>query len=399
MRRILPQNVPHINEGLDHYARLLSQTSTVGPATTASHLRMVWEMRDEQEDAAFGSASAHHRDADPRRQLSRPSSAASRSWAVRIAEALLLVVVVAVAVVLLARWRGWVVGPLAFTVALVPWWVLVAALATMALAILRRWAAAGVGILVVLVGATTLIPVFTSTSVEGEPGGVVTVMSINLTKGAADTEAVLSLVESRNVDILAVQEITPGALRKLQEGGIAKQFPHSFVRTGPGVRGTALWSRTPLSNQRELEGFRFVQLKASSTVAGTKLTVLSAHPVPPSARLSGAWRIEQEQLLAAASAIDGPALLVGDLNATSDHPALRELGRRGWRESRDQAGAGPVLTFPTVSLPFPVAALDRSYVSQLDWLAINVEAIDIPGADHRALVVNYQAPQGVAVAQ
>ena len=319
-------------------------------------------------------------------------AARRRSAASRVVEALLLAVLVGVAVVLLARWRGWVIGPLAFTVALVPWWVLVAAAATTVLVFLRRWAAAGVGILVVLVGATTLVPVFTSTSVEGEPGGAVTVMSINLTKGAADTDVVLSLIESRDVDILAVQEITPAALRRLEEGGIAKRLPHSFVGTGAGVRGTALWSRTPLSNERELEGFRFVQLEASSRIAGTNVTVLSAHPRPPSARLSGPWRDEQQRLLAVATSIAGPALLVGDLNATSDHPALRELERRGWRESRDQAGAGPVLTFPTESLPFPVAALDRSYVSQLDWVATDVQAIDVPRADHRALLVTYRVP-------
>lgn len=297
-----------------------------------------------------------------------------------------------VSVVLVARFAGWTRGPLAFLVALVPWWTLAAGVATVALLILRRWTLALVGMIVAAVGLATLQPLLVAQTAPVGAADAVTVMSVNMTKGAADAESIVALAREREVDVLAVQEITPQGEDLLRSAGVDEVLPRSFVVAEPGALGTGLWSRTPLSSQRQLDGFVFRQLVAVTRIAGELVTVVSAHPRPPSSRLSGRWRDEQQRLLAEVSTIQGPALLVGDLNATSDHPELRELQRRGWQESRDQAGAGPVFTYPTVTLPFPIAALDRAYVKGLGWVASMVEALDVPGADHRAIVVTYRTP-------
>jgi endonuclease/exonuclease/phosphatase (EEP) superfamily protein YafD len=220
-------------------------------------------------------------------------------------------------------------------------------------------------------------------------GDDVVVISVNVTKGAADVDRVVALVREQDVDLLAVQEVTPSARDALREAGLDDVLPHAFVVPQPSAEGTGVWSRTPLTDERALAGFRFEQVVATTQIDGQRLTVMSVHARPPSSRLSGPWRDEQVRLAELVIAQGGPTLVVGDMNATHDHPEQRRIQSAGFAEARDQAGAGLVLTYPTVTLPVPVAGLERSLIRDLPWVATSVESFDVAGADHLAMVVRY----------
>jgi endonuclease/exonuclease/phosphatase (EEP) superfamily protein YafD len=124
-------------------------------------------------------------------------------------------------------------------------------------------------------------------------------------------------------------------------------------------------------------------------IADRSVTVVAVHPSAPGPLLSGRWRAEQRRLAERASLIRDGAVLLGDFNATSDHPEVRRLQREGFAEARDQAGGGLQFTFPVARGPFPVAGLDRSMVRDVPWVATRATALNVSGGDHRAFVVEY----------
>ncbi len=82
-----------------------------------------------------------------------------------------------------------------------------------------------------------------------------------------------------------------------------------------------------------------------------------------------------------------------DFNSTLDEPAFREVLGRGWHDAADVLGKGLVATWPTDRPGPPLFAIDhvlgdgRVAFSELD-------AHDVPGSDHRALVVTATPADG-----
>src|SRR5262245_31193344 len=124
---------------------------------------------------------------------------------------------------LLGLERGWpAVQIVAFTpyaalASLVP---LIIALAT------RRWWAAALAGAACLALVACLVP-RTSGSPAPSSGVELRVMSTNMLKGAADATVIVDLVRVHRVDVLAVQELTPDAERRLDAAGLSTLLPHS----------------------------------------------------------------------------------------------------------------------------------------------------------------------------
>lgn len=285
-------------------------------------------------------------------------------------------------------------GPLALVVALTPWALAAVAVGLIAAALARSIAlAAAAAPLGVSIGIA-IAPMWSSDSLPDAPHAL-TVASVSMTFGRADADAVVALVHDHDVDLLAVQELTPEAADALAAAGLDDVLPHSAAFPEPGFIGTGLWSSEPLSGVAAVEGFvsRTVRAQVES---GGGLTVVAAHPAAPGALTHEAWSADTAALVDLADAIDGPALVVGDLNLTPDHRAFRDLVDAGYAHARDQAGAGLKPTFPEGRAPFPLVAIDHVLVRDTLFAADSVHTIAIPGADHRALIVTYAYAPGDA---
>ena len=115
---------------------------------------------------------------------------------------------------------------------------------------LRRWWAAGMGLLVVLFGATTLVPLFTAAAVDGAQGDTVTVMGHPMTVSGFNAGG-SSLVSS--VTFLSIQDVqrirggvkTDGAIRLLKVELSIPVFVLDEVLTLGECwgRGTVAWNR------------------------------------------------------------------------------------------------------------------------------------------------------------
>jgi len=298
-----------------------------------------------------------------------------RSWLGTAVSGLLVLAALAVTVL---RLLGIERGPAVYAVALTPWFLLVALLGVLIAIPSRARGIAVVGTAVVALQVWWLVPLFTSEA-DGR-GADLVVATSNLKFGEGDAGAVVEMVRDEDVDLLALEELTPQAVRALRAAGLDDLLPYYAVDAQPGVQGTGVWSTSPLTAE-PVEG-----LTSSAWKATTRgVTFVAAHPVAPGVRDPSVWQAEQDRLERVLRRIEGPAVLLGDLNATRDHAAVRAYEALGFVDAPDSAGAGILFTFPQGRTPFPVAAID--HVMARGPVPVSVSTVVIPGADHRALIV------------
>lgn len=117
-------------------------------------------------------------------------------------------------------------------------------------------------------------------------------------------------------------------------------------------------------------------------------TILGAHTFPPVSHFMNRWRSSVAGVVrqCQAGVIEPGLILAGDLNATADHALLRDLG--GCADAGEQAGIGGLATWPTTSrTPLLGATIDHVLVDRQTWTAQAGAVMEVPGTDHRAVVV------------
>jgi len=71
----------------------------------------------------------------------------------------------------------------------------------------------------------------------GAPPTGLRVLTANVLFGRADPEQLLAVIRDRRVDLLALQEITPGGERALDAAGLASLLPYRVSHPEPGSEG------------------------------------------------------------------------------------------------------------------------------------------------------------------
>jgi endonuclease/exonuclease/phosphatase (EEP) superfamily protein YafD len=222
--------------------------------------------------------------------------------------------------------------------------------------------------------------------------GSVRVMTTNMFYGGASARRVVRLAEQNDVALLVLEEVTPEALAGLRRAGVDRLLGHRAGSTRPGTRRTLVFSTSPMGRMRWLEpGFGNGVLDVRLAGLG-RVHLVAAHPRPPKNDVDQ-WLEGQELVREAAQALSGPTLVVGDLNATMDHASLRALAADGFQDAVTQARSGWQPTWPSagqVSVlgvgPPPLFAIDH-VLTRSGPRAVRTRTYDVPGTDHRALVV------------
>ncbi len=293
---------------------------------------------------------------------------------------------------------GWDAGyPLVPAISFTPY-VAVASVLPLAGGILvRSRLAIALALVAVTAFAAVLVPRGLSESAPSTAAGpVLRVASMNLYFGQADTDAVIRLVDARAVDVLAVQELTPEALQRLLDGGIADLLPFQVVRPEPrSAGGGGLFSRFPLTNSASAsastEGL-FQQPGAAIDVPGAgEVTVTSVHAFPPATTPASVrrWAADLAALPPARSGA-GLSLLLGDFNATLDHAALRDVLGTGYADAAARVGMGWTLTWSGDDA-LPGLTIDHVLVPD----AVTVESFGVAtvaGTDHRFVTAVLRLP-------
>ena len=249
---------------------------------------------------------------------------------------------------------------------------------------LRRWAALAVMVVLLVAQGSTIAPLYVGDGDVASGRPRLRVMTVNLFFGTADTAQVVRLVRERKVDVLAVEELSPGAVIGLERAGLLRELPHAVARAAPGAAGTGLWSRLPLTEVAAAPA-GFNVCAADIAVGGGQVRVRAFHPVTP---LPDAARWKRSFTVMRAQTRDDvriATVLLGDFNASVHHRELRRLMGSRWRDAAEADGAGLVRTWtPHNNAP---AVLDLDHVLIDRGMTVGTfDTVPIHGSDHRAVI-------------
>jgi len=220
------------------------------------------------------------------------------------------------------------------------------------------------------------------------PGSrVLRIVSANVLEGQASVPALAALIAAEQPDVLLLQEADAPFRARLAAAGAAAELPHAVE-----AATTALWSRWPL----ERPAAKALEHRAESVAAnvclagGRPVPMLSPHPWPPILPQDVApW----QRLLAAlpgpgpGSPLEG-GIIAGDLNSSLDQAEFRAVLGRGWKDAAASAGRG---LLPTIRSGVWLATIDHVLVPP-DAVVLDYRTANLPGSDHRALIVGLALP-------
>lgn len=228
-------------------------------------------------------------------------------------------------------------------------------------------------------------PWYVGTSVAAGQEEPLRLMTSNVLGDAGDATGLVELAAEEHVDVLAVEELSTGALAEMERAGIAELFPYRAGEAAAGgVAGTMLFAREPITGV-----VRLPTTFGSWSARVGDATIFAVHPVY--ALDTTRWADEHAALLAAADELE-PDLLLGDFNATLDHRPMRRLHDAGYRDAAELAGAGWQPTWPADGsglrglLP-PVIQIDHVLVDD-GWTALDTWTHHLAGSDHLALLAD-----------
>jgi endonuclease/exonuclease/phosphatase (EEP) superfamily protein YafD len=215
------------------------------------------------------------------------------------------------------------------------------------------------------------------------------VLTLNVQGGSADPAAILSRLRRHRVDVLAVQELTPGMVRDLADVGVADLLPFYHLDPRPGSAGVGLWTRWPLIPLPPVPGLAAAAPRVSiDPVGGRPVTLTAVHPLAPVDGQAHQWRRELALVKSVLADVNGPQVVAGDFNATRDHRPFRDLLAAGFLDCADAARSRPWpgFTWPTDRRIPPVMRLDHVLVSRPGAAVLEARIVEVPGTDHRGVL-------------
>jgi endonuclease/exonuclease/phosphatase (EEP) superfamily protein YafD len=195
---------------------------------------------------------------------------------------------------------------------------------------------------------------------------------------------VAKVLERFDADVLTFSEYTPHHARILRAAPVAAAYPHRIEMPAALASGTALWSRHPV---RPGDPPATRHHTVVGDVAGPSATVrvVVVHTQSPVVH-HGQW--SDDLTVLARLAPDRPAVMTGDFNAAWWHPEFRQVLASGWRDVHQVVGRGLSASWPVDrGITPPFIRLDHALVN--DGLVVErVTDLDIPGSDHRGLLIS-----------
>jgi len=223
----------------------------------------------------------------------------------------------------------------------------------------------------------------------GSPALPLRILTLNTMKGSADPAAIVRELERHQVDVLAIQELTPEMAQRLADAGVTGLLPFCHVDPRPASRGSGLWARWPLIPLPPVPGLISAAPRARVEPAdGWSLTLTAVHTVPPTSQRATQWQRELSLLGSGLDDGDGPRVLAGDFNASRDHQPFRHLLAAGFLDCADAAPHRhwPGFTWPAGRWWRPVMRLDHVLISQSAAMVRESRVIRVPGTDHRGVL-------------
>lgn len=254
----------------------------------------------------------------------------------------------------------------------------------------RRLLAAVLTATLLFLHLSWLAPAWTGDVPEAADGGPrLRVLSANVLQGATPVSEVAALADQADADVVVLQEVTDSWWREARQGELARSHPYTAgVPSGAVAPGTVVMARRPVGRAEPL-GTAGDTFLVRVRLGERTITMLAAHPRYPVRR--EAW-LADHALLAQTVKERRPQVMAGDFNATADHEQLRRYLDLGYRTADELLNTGWSPTWPDhgrqqlwgIGLP-RLVQLDHVLVGR-GFAATEVEHLDLPASDHRAVV-------------
>ncbi|TNM60031.1 endonuclease/exonuclease/phosphatase family protein [Streptomyces sp. NP160] len=222
-------------------------------------------------------------------------------------------------------------------------------------------------------------------------GADLVVLSLNTEHGGASSRQVADAVGEAGADVVVLPETPATAAQEVvdllreQHGAV---FSASTATTSPEpTHATSLLLADGLGSPLPAPAPSVELAAVAATLPSLPGPVVAVHPVAPvpQGTFVQRWRADVPRAVAACSGSPG-AVVAGDLNATLDHPGLRDLGP--CVDAAAAAGAGGLGTWPA-SVPTLLAApIDHVLVDGRAWRVLSAQVVTVGDTDHRGLVVH-----------
>ncbi|WP_223291044.1 endonuclease/exonuclease/phosphatase family protein [Streptomyces avicenniae] len=298
-----------------------------------------------------------------------------------------LVCAVAVAVswaVVLIRATGLDVDSyLVLVMAVFPWAVALGLLTLLAALLLRSWVLSAAAAAMVVAEVCLLLPRFLGGGGEIPADAPrLRVATSSAHAGAVDPAALVDLVRTERVDVLAVAELSAETARALDRAGMASLMPYRELHP---EADSSLYSRLPLTDGGLLRlGTFWPQTGAAVRVGGRTVRLVAVHTYYPLGD-PGRWDADMTALRDEARRRDEDTIFLGDFNATLDHARMRGLLAAGLTDVHDELGEGWAPTWPEGEWYPPLIQLDH-VLHGPGLAAVSVHEEAVAGSDHRAVV-------------
>lgn len=187
-----------------------------------------------------------------------------------------------------------------------------------------------------------------------------------------------------DADVIVFNEYTPQHEASLLAGPLADAYPYRTGVSGPGAMGDSVWSRIPFA---VAEPPAMSRNSLDVTVHGPDgdIRVVAVHMPTPIIDFP-AWRRDLGTAADIGRTATGPTLLIGDLNSSYWHPDFRLLLDAGFVDAHIASGRGFSASWPA-NRRFPAFVRLDHALSAGGLVSTEVVDFDIPGSDHRGLMV------------
>jgi endonuclease/exonuclease/phosphatase (EEP) superfamily protein YafD len=226
------------------------------------------------------------------------------------------------------------------------------------------------------------------------PGRELSVLSFNVLHGRADVAALAETIREERPDVVVLPEAGEGFRSRLAPVLDGMSY-RSWATTGPGERdgiGIVVLAAARLGavTTTPLDvGGRFRWMRLSGGELG-EVGVVAVHTAAPVQGWMHVWAENLGLLRTWLGPGAGPYVVVGNVNATLDHAALR-AATDGAQDVAAERGLGLVSTWPT--------AWPRWFGVQIDHVftaggvhPADARVLQLPDSDHRALLTRLVLP-------
>lgn len=260
--------------------------------------------------------------------------------------------------------------------------------------------ALGVGLILVILDRPT--PAAWSRNGTGGQAAA-SILSFNVLTGGAPAEDALAAIAAAAPDIVCLQELTP-KLAKAFIRHLGDRYPHRIFEPRARTQGIGIASRHPLSDSEILTlGLRYLPVAAARVkLPGGRIHVACVHFIPPHSGFgqaddllqlyedNKAIRVGQARsVLEHLDGVDGPAIVLGDVNEWPGQAALETLHEAGFTDACHgrRSRCGP--TFPGHVVPLP-ALFRIDHILGRGVVFSDAAVLEAGGSDHYPLAARFR---------